>query len=180
MVADEIQTGLGRTGSILACERYGVTPDVVTLAKGLANGLPLGAMVAAEEVASSFGPGTHGSTFGGNPVCCAASRVVFETLLSPGFLDEVRRKGDLFAEGLRKVASRRKDIREVRGRGLMLAIEMEGETKEIANRCLASGLVVNSTAGNVLRFLPPLTVTDGEIRQGLSILEESLPREGGA
>ena len=180
MVADEIQTGLGRTGSILACERYGVTPDVVTLAKGLANGLPLGAMVAAEEVASSFGPGTHGSTFGGNPVCCAASRVVFETLLSPGFLDEVRRKGDLFAEGLRRVASRRKDIREVRGRGLMLAIEMEGETKEIANRCLASGLIVNSTAGNVLRFLPPLTVTDGEIRQGLSILEESLPREGRA
>src|SRR3972149_1959242 len=120
-------------------------------------------MVAAEEVASSFGPGTHGSTFGGNPVCCAASLVVFETLLSPGFLDEVRRKGDLFAEGLRRVAS---------GRG--------GETREAATRCLASGLVVNSTAGNVLRFLPPLTVTDGEIRQGLSILEESLPREGGA
>src|SRR4030067_771425 len=93
MVADEIQTGLGRTGSILACERYGVPPDVVTLAKGLANGLPLGAMVAAEEVASSFGPGTHGSTFGGNPVCCAASRGGVETVLSPGFPDEGRRQG---------------------------------------------------------------------------------------
>jgi len=178
MVADEIQTGLGRTGSVLASERFGITPDIVTLAKGLANGLPLGAAVATDEVAASFGPGTHGATFGGNPVCCAASRVVFETLRIPGFLDEVRRKGDLFAEGLRKMAARREDIREVRGMGLMLAIEMDGETRELANRCLASGLVVNSTAGNVLRFLPPLTVTDGEIQQGLSILERSLP-EGG-
>jgi len=178
MVADEIQTGLGRTGSVLASERFGITPDIVTLAKGLANGLPLGATVATDEVAASFGPGTHGATFGGNPVCCAASRVVFETLRTPGFLDEVRRKGDLFAEGLRKIAARREDIREVRGMGLMLAIEMDGETRELANRCLASGLVVNSTAGNVLRFLPPLTVTDGEIQQGLSILESSLA-EGG-
>jgi acetylornithine/N-succinyldiaminopimelate aminotransferase len=175
MVADEIQTGLGRTGSVLASERFGITPDIVTLAKGLANGLPLGAAVATDEVAASFGPGTHGATFGGNPVCCAASRVVFETLRTPGFLDEVRRKGDLFAEGLRKMATRREDIREVRGMGLMLAIEMDGETRELANRCLASGLVVNSTAGNVLRFLPPLIVTDGEIQQGLSILEGSLP-----
>ena len=178
LVADEIQTGLGRTGSVLASERFGITPDIVTLAKGLANGLPLGATVATDEVAASFGPGTHGATFGGNPVCCAASRVVFETLRTPGFLDEVRRKGDLFAEGLRKMAARREDIRAVRGMGLMLAIEMDGETRELANRCLASGLVVNSTAGNVLRFLPPLTVTDGEIQQGLSILEASLP-EGG-
>ena len=174
MVADEIQTGLGRTGSVLASERFGITPDIVTLAKGLANGLPLGAAVATDEVAASFGPGTHGATFGGNPVCCAASRVVFETLRRPGFLDEVRRKGDLFAEGLRKMAARREDIKEVRGMGLMLAIEMDGKTRELANRCLASGLVVNSTAGNVLRFLPPLTVTDGEIQQGLSILEGSL------
>lgn len=178
MVVDEIQTGLGRTGSFLASEQFGITPDIVTLAKGLANGLPLGAVVANDEVAASFGPGTHGATFGGNPVCCAASRVVLETLRTPGFLDEVRRKGDLLAEGLRKLASRREDIREVRGMGLMLAIEMDGETRELANRCLASGLVVNSTAGNVLRFLPPLTVTDGEIRQALSILEGSLPEEG--
>jgi len=178
LMADEIQTGLGRTGSFLASERFGITPDVVTLAKGMANGLPLGAVVSREEVASAFGPGTHGTTFGGNPVCCAASRVVFEALRSPGFLDGVRLKGDLFAEGLREVAGRRQDIREVRGMGLMLAIEMDGETREIADRCLARGLVVNSTAGNVLRFLPPLTVSEGEIQQCLLILEESLPQEG--
>ena len=178
LMADEIQTGLGRTGSFLASERFGITPDVVTLAKGMANGLPLGAVVAAEEVAASLGPGTHGSTFGGNPVCCAASRVVFEALRSPGFLDGVRLKGDLFAEGLREMAGRRQDIREVRGMGLMLAIEMDGETREIADRCLARGLVVNATAGNVLRFLPPLTVSEGEIQQCLLILEESLPQGG--
>lgn len=178
LMADEIQTGLGRTGSFLASERFGITPDVVTLAKGMANGLPLGAVVAAEEVAASLGPGTHGSTFGGNPVCCAASRVVFEALRSPGFLDGVRLKGDLFAEGLREMAGRRQDIREVRGMGLMLAIEMDGETREIADRCLARGLIVNSTAGNVLRFLPPLTVSEGEIQQCLLILEESLPQGG--
>jgi acetylornithine/succinyldiaminopimelate/putrescine aminotransferase len=180
MVADEIQTGLGRTGSILACERYGVTPDVVTLAKGLANGLPLGAVVAAEEVASSFGPGTHGSTFGGNPVCCAASRVVFETLLSPGFLAEVSRKGDLLRTGLQEITRGRSDVRDIRGMGLMVGMETEIEVKETVNRCLAAGLVVGTAGEKVLRFLPPLTVTDGEIRQGLSILEESLPREGGA
>jgi acetylornithine/N-succinyldiaminopimelate aminotransferase len=178
LVVDEIQTGLGRTGSILCSTAAGVVPDVVTLAKGLANGLPLGAVVAREDVAASFGPGTHGSTFGGNPVCCAASKVVLETLRSPGFLDEVRRKGEVLREGLLAIAAGRKDVREVRGAGLMLALEMERETKEIAVRCLENGLVVNAAAGNVLRFLPPLTISGEEIREGLRILAESLPAEG--
>ena len=177
-VADEIQTGLGRTGAMLACERFGVAPDIVTLAKGLANGLPLGAVVARDEVAVAFGPGSHGSTFGGNPVCCAAAKVVLETLRSPGFLAEVSRKGDLFREGLSELAALRTDVRRVRGMGLMLAIEMEVETKEIAQRCLQNGLVVNATSGNVLRFLPPLTVNDGEIRQALLLLRASLPAGG--
>lgn len=177
-IADEIQTGMGRTGTFLACEASGAVPDIVTLAKGLANGLPLGAMVAREDVAAAFGPGAHGSTFGGNPVCCAASKVVLETLRSPGFLGEVRRKGALMREGLSRLAERRTDVREVRGMGLMLAVEMEVETKEIASRCLSRGLIVNSTAGTVLRFLPALTVTDREIEQGLAILSECLPPEG--
>ena len=177
LVADEIQTGLGRTGSMLCSSLSGVVPDVVTLAKGLANGLPLGAVVAREEVAASFGPGTHGSTFGGNPVCCAASRVVLETLRAPGFLEEVRRKGEILREGLLAIAGARTDVREVRGAGLILAMEMERETKEIAVRCLENGLVVNATAGNVLRFLPPLTISGEEIREGLRILAASLPAE---
>ncbi len=177
-VADEIQTGLGRTGSFLGCSWSGVTPDIVTLAKGLANGLPLGAVVAREDVAASVGPRSHGSTFGGNPVCCAASKVVFETIAAPGFLDDVRRKGDFFKARLTDLAAGRTDIRDVRGMGLMLAIEMTCETGEIAKRCLGRGLVVGSSAGTVVRFLPPLTVTEREIERGLSLLEECLPAEG--
>ena len=177
-VADEIQTGLGRTGAFLGSSWSGVTPDIVTLAKGLANGLPLGAVVARDDVAASFGPGSHGSTFGGNPVCCAASKVVLETIAAPGFLDEVLRKGDLLERRLEALAARRTDIREVRGMGLMRALEMTCETREIASRCLERGLVVGSSAGTVIRFLPPLTVTDGEIERGLSILEDCLPPEG--
>jgi len=177
-VADEIQSGMGRTGEFLASSRFGVAPDIATFAKGLANGLPLGAVVAREEVASAFGPGTHGSTFGGNPVCCAASKVVLETVLAPGFLAEVSRKGALLRAGLQEITQGRSDVREIRGMGLMLGMEMEIEVKETVNRCLSAGLVVGSAGEKVLRFLPPLTISDGEIRRGLSMLEESLPQEG--
>ena len=177
-VADEIQSGMGRTGTFLACSQSGIAPDIATFAKGLANGLPLGAVVAREEVASAFGPGTHGSTFGGNPVCCAASKVVLETVLAPGFLAEVSRKGDLLRTGLEGIARGRSDVSEVRGTGLMIGMEMEIEVKETVNRCLAAGLVVGTAGEKVLRFLPPLTISDGEIRRGLSLLERSLPQEG--
>jgi acetylornithine/succinyldiaminopimelate/putrescine aminotransferase len=116
LVADEIQTGMGRTGTFLACERYGVTPDVVTMAKGLANGLPLGALIARDDVAAAFGPGSHGSTFGGNPVACAASLAVLDEILSPGFLASVSRKGERLKDGLRAIAARWGDVVEVRGR----------------------------------------------------------------
>ncbi|MGE5247413.1 MAG: aspartate aminotransferase family protein, partial [Verrucomicrobiota bacterium] len=174
LVADEIQSGMGRTGTFLACERLGIVPDVVTLAKGLANGLPLGAVVAREEVASAFGPGSHGSTFGGNPVCCAASLAVLETLSAPGFLEAVSRKGDRLQEGLRRLASRRSDVRDVRGAGMMVGMEMAVEGKPIVARCLERGLILNA-AGNVLRFLPPLTATEAEIDRALSIVSGALP-----
>ena len=177
-VADEIQSGMGRTGAFLASSHFGILPDIATFAKGLANGLPLGAVVAREEVAAAFGPGTHGSTFGGNPVCCAASKVVLETVLAPGFLAEVCRKGDLLREGLLAIARGRSDVREIRGMGLMIGMEMEAEVKETVQRCLAAGLVVGTAGEKVLRFLPPLTVTEAELRVGLSMLAESLPREG--
>ena len=178
LIADEIQTGMGRTGEMLASTKFGVTPDIVTLAKGIANGLPLGAVVARDEVAASFGPGSHGSTFGGNPVCCAAAKVVLETVTAPGFLTEVLRKGDRLSDGLRAIAGRRSDIVQVRGMGLMLAFEMTVETKPIAKRCLDDGLIINATAGTVIRLLPPLTVTDAEIDRALAMLEAALPGEG--
>ena len=174
LVADEIQTGMGRTGTFLALERHGIKPDVVTLAKGLANGLPLGALVAREEIAEAFGPGSHGSTFGGNPVCCAASLAALDEILSPGFLESVGRKGRRFMEGLKGIAANRSDVLEVRGAGLMIGMEMKIETKPIAKRCLDAGLVINSAGTNVLRFLPPLNVTDEEIDRGLSILAKAM------
>jgi acetylornithine/N-succinyldiaminopimelate aminotransferase len=178
LVADEIQTGMGRTGAYLACHRFGVTPDVVTLAKGLANGLPLGAVVASGEVAAAFGPGTHGSTFGGNPVCCAAALAVLDAVAAPGFYGEVVRKGERFRAGLQAIADRRSDVRDIRCLGLMIGMEMEEETKPVAAKCLEAGLVVNAAAGNVLRFLPPLTVRDEEIDRALSILSTALPAGG--
>ncbi len=178
LIADEIQTGMGRTGEMLACTRLGISPDIVTLAKGIANGLPLGAVVARDEVAAAFVPGTHGSTFGGNPVCCAASKVVLETLSAPGFLDGVRSRGDRFRNALEAIAARRTDVRGVSGMGLMVGVEMTRETKPVAAKCLDAGLVVNATAGNILRFLPPLTVTDEEVGQALGILSAALPAEG--
>ena len=178
LVADEIQTGMGRTGAFLSSGRFGIAPDVVTLAKGIANGLPLGAVVARDEVAAAFVPGTHGSTFGGNPVCCAAALAVMDVLCAPGFHEDVARKGERLQGGLREIAARRTDIRNVRGLGLMVGVEMTCETKPVAARCLDAGLVVNAAAGNVLRFLPPLTVTDGEIDRALEILSAVLPAEG--
>lgn len=177
-VADEIQSGMGRTGTFLASSQLGIRPDIATFAKGLANGLPLGAVVAREEVASAFGPGTHGSTFGGNPVCCAAAAAVLETVLSPGFLEEVSRKGDLLRDGLREIARGRTDVRDIRGMGLMVGMEMEVGGKETVRRCLDGGLVVGTAGENVLRFLPPLTISLEEIREGLRILADSLPEEG--
>ena len=171
LVADEIQSGMGRTGTFLACERYGIAPDVVTLAKGLANGLPLGALIAREDVADAFGPGSHGSTFGGNPVACAASLAVLEEILAPGFLAAVVRKGERLVEGLRGIAARRDDVVEIRGAGLMVGMELAGETaKPIVAKCLEEGLVVNAAGSSVLRFLPPLNVTEDEIDRALSIL----------
>jgi acetylornithine/N-succinyldiaminopimelate aminotransferase len=178
LVADEIQSGMGRTGTFLACERFGVVPDVVTLAKGLANGLPLGAVVAQEPVAAAFGPGSHGSTFGGNPVCCAASLAVMEALSAPGFGESVVRKGDLLQEGLRRMAAGRGDVREIRGAGLMVGMEMDSDGKPIVAKCLEAGLILNA-AGNVVRFLPPLTVSEEEIGRALSILSAAMPAQGG-
>ncbi|MBP2676106.1 MAG: acetylornithine aminotransferase, partial [Deltaproteobacteria bacterium] len=178
LVADEIQTGMGRTGSFLACREFRVEPDVVTLAKGLANGLPLGALIAREDVAAAFGPGSHGSTFGGNPVCCAASLAVLDALSAPGFSDAVHRSGKWLAGGLRQIQIRRSDVVEVRGMGLMVGMEMKAEAKPIVAKCLEAGLVINA-AGNVLRFLPPLNVTTDEIDRALSILADVLKEEGG-
>ena len=170
LVLDEIQTGLGRTGRLFAHEHYGVAPDVMTLAKGLANGLPMGALLAKGEVAQAFVPGTHASTFGGGPVIAAVARTALGILSNPDFLAEVREKGDYLRQGLMALGDRFAVIREVRGLGLMWGLELAQEGAEVVAACRQRGLLVNCTQGNIIRLLPPLIVRRQEIDAGLAIL----------
>lgn len=170
-VVDEIQTGISRTGTFLCYEQYDVQPDVVTLAKGLGGGLPVGGILMAEKVSEVLGFGQHGSTFGGNPVACAGARYVLDKVLKPEFLDEVNKK----AEYLKKKLLAIPQVTEVSGLGLMMGAELaEGYTAgEVAGKCAVEGLLV-LTAKTRLRFLPPLTITYEEIDKGIAVLERIL------
>jgi acetylornithine/N-succinyldiaminopimelate aminotransferase len=175
LILDEVQTGMGRTGSLFAHQLYGVEPDIMTLAKGLASGLPIGAILAREEVASSFKPGDHGSTFGGGPVPCAAALATLRVLEEEGLVDNAARTGDYFAAGLRELAARGKAVVEVRGRGLMLALQLaEERAEEAAQAALERGLVINNIGRGVLRFLPPLPIGTAEVDRLLETLEDIL------
>ena len=176
LILDEVQTGMGRTGKLFGYEHFAVKPDIMTLAKALGGGLPLGAMLASEEIANSFGPGSHASTFGGNPVACSAGLVVMQTLLS-GALENCRQMGNYFFRGLEALQKRFSFIREVRGKGLMIGMELEIEGSKIADSCMQEGLLLNCTAYKVLRFVPPLTIKKNEIDRGLDILEKVLARQ---
>ena len=161
LVFDEIQCGMGRTGTLWAHEQLGVTPDVMTVAKGLGGGLPVGACVANPDAAGVLGPGDHGSTFAGGPVVAAAANAVLDTVGDEAFLDAVAAKGERLATGLRDLGL------EVRGRGLMLAFAC-GEGPELARRLLLDErLVVNATGPDTVRLLPPLTVSEEEIDEAL-------------
>ncbi|MBI5740534.1 MAG: acetylornithine transaminase [Nitrospirae bacterium] len=178
LVLDEVQTGMGRTGKLFAYEHFGIQPDIMALAKGLGGGVPIGALLAREHVAASFQPGSHASTFGGNPLACASAIATVETLLEDGFmLDHCRRIGQYFKDCLEKL---KKDyssyIIEVRGAGLMLGMEMTKAGDPIVESCARTGILINCTSGNVLRFTPPLIVTEKEIDHLIDALEEILGR----
>ncbi|MCK5517585.1 MAG: aminotransferase class III-fold pyridoxal phosphate-dependent enzyme, partial [Desulfobulbaceae bacterium] len=179
LIFDEIQTGLGRTGTLFAHEQSGVTPDIMTLAKGLANGLPIGAMLTTKEIAASFIPGTHGSTFGGNPVASAAAVATLKVMLEDGFLSGVRAQSIYFAEELQKLADRYPALLSgVRGLGLILGAVLTeaGITvgTDIVNRMFEKGLLMNFAGNLVLRFVPPLIVTKEEIDALITALAEVL------
>jgi acetylornithine/N-succinyldiaminopimelate aminotransferase len=176
LIFDEVQTGMGRTGMLFGYEHFAVKPDIMTLAKALGGGLPLGAMLAREDIAASFGPGSHASTFGGNPVACSAGLIVMQTLLD-GALDNCRQMGKYFFRGLEDLQKRFSFIREVRGKGLMIGMELEIEGSKIADSCMQEGLLLNCTAYKVLRFVPPLTIKKSEIDRGIDILEKVLARQ---
>ncbi len=171
MILDEVQTGMGRTGTFCAHETTGIKPDIMTLAKGLANGVPSGAVLATGEVASAFVPGNHASTFGGNPLAMAAAVATFETLQREGVLSNCLRIGAYFLERLQSFAAGHpKTVRAVRGRGLLIGLELSIEGAEIVQRCLEKGLLLNCTDGNVLRFAPPLIIGEAEVDRAVDIL----------
>ncbi|MDO5673701.1 MAG: acetylornithine transaminase [bacterium] len=179
LIFDEVQTGLGRTGTLFAHEQLGVTPDIMTLAKALGNGLPISAMLAREEVAAALKPGTHASTFGGNPVAAAAATEVLRTLLAPNFLDSVQEKGAYFSAQLEQLAQKYpRWATGVRGRGLLLGLMLSEEGicrgADMVNQMFAKGAIINFAGNRVLRFAPPLIVSKNEIDRIIEILNEVL------
>ncbi|MDR2536263.1 MAG: aspartate aminotransferase family protein [Treponema sp.] len=172
LMFDEIQCGVGRTGTFLACEAYQVKPDLVTLAKGLSAGVPVGAVLAGKKTAEVFEIGDHGSTFGGNPLAAAAGIVVLETVNNPIFLKDIARKGERIQAALR--AWNHPSIKDIRGKGLMLGLDIGAPAGTILEAALAQGLLILSAGTNTLRFLPPYVITDSEIDQGLDLLKKVL------
>jgi acetylornithine aminotransferase len=174
LILDEIQTGLGRTGTLFAYQQEGIEPDVMTLAKALGGGVPIGAMVARTPYSEVLGSGTHGSTFGGNPLATAAGVAAFNELNNPELLQHCRETGAFFIAQLEHLKERQPLILSIRGRGLMIGVELGCEGAPIVNKALQHGLLINCTAGTVLRFVPPLIVSRAEIKQAIDILDAIL------
>lgn len=175
LLFDEVQTGAGRTGEWLAWQKLGVKPDIVTMAKALGGGLPIGAMMATETVAAAFTPGTHGSTFGGNPVAARVALEVLSIILAPGFLETVRKRGQQLGNGLCALAATESKIVDVRGMGLIWGIGLSGPwAGKVVDACRDKGLLVLTAGADTVRLLPPLTIGSGEIETALSILQEVL------
>ena len=177
LLFDEVQTGMGRTGKLFGYEHFGVTPDIMTLAKALGGGLPLGAMLAREAVAQSFVPGSHASTFGGNPLACSAGLAVMKTLVGGGVLKNCAKMEKVFVRGLERMKEKFSFVKGIRGKGLILGLELDIEGTKIVDTCMQEGLLINCTASRVLRFVPPLTITQKEIERGLGILDQVLGRQ---
>jgi len=174
LILDEIQTGVGRVGTLFAYEQYGIEPDIMTLAKGLASGVPIGVFLAKDR-ASVFTPGDHGSTFGGNPVACAASYATVKFIIDHDIAGNAKRVGQYFTNGLEKLKQKFQFITDVRGHGLLIAMEFNSDIGGAAlTACLERGLLVNRVKPNALRFMPPLIISDKEVDEALGILDKAL------
>jgi acetylornithine/N-succinyldiaminopimelate aminotransferase len=174
LILDEVQCGMGRTGKYFAYQHYDITPDIMTLAKALGNGTAVGAMEATKEIAKSLVPGSHASTFGGNPLACAASAAVFETIGAEGLLDKAAKMGDYIFDQLGNMAKELDVIKEVRGIGLMIGIELKIPATETVKKCMDAGLLLNCTHDTVIRIMPQLNVKQEHIDEGLGILKDIL------
>ncbi|HKY72390.1 MAG TPA: acetylornithine transaminase [Nitrospira sp.] len=176
LIFDEVQTGMGRTGTLFAYEQLGVQPDIMTLAKGLGGGVPIGACLATAPIAKAFGAGSHASTFGGSPLACAAALAVFRVLLEGRVLDQARRMGDYLSKGLSECKDRHHLVREVRGLGLLQGMEVAMDARTVVGACLKRGLLINATGEHVVRFVPPLIITQPEIDRLLETLSQIFDR----
>ena len=177
LILDEIQTGLGRTGRMWASEHWGVIPDIMTIAKGVGGGVPLGAVVTRADVVSSLLRGEHTSTFAGNPLACAAGIATLDFIREGGLPDQAARKGTILAEGLGEIAKEYKVVREVRGLGMMLALELRVDIQRLLGQALSEGLILAYSGRNTVRLLPPIVTTDDQLRQGLAVLESAVAKE---
>ena len=172
LVVDEVQTGMGRTGKLYSFEHYGIVPDIVTLAKGLANGVPVGAMLGKKELASAFNYGSHGSTFGGNRLAMAAALETLRQLKTPDFMEEVQEKSRLLVGELQTALQGNPRILAIRGLGLMIGIETSSNLSVLVEKAREKGLIVLTAGTNVIRLLPPLTLSEEEIQRGVGTLKE--------
>ena len=176
LIFDEVQTGFGRTGPLFAYESYGMKPDMITLAKALGGGMAIGAMGGTNRVMKSLVPGTHAATFGGNPLACAASSASLKTITKNGFLQKASSTGDYFLEQLHKLKKNFPIVRDARGAGLMLALELDRPGVAVVTKCMAEGLLINCIQPNTLRFLPPLIITRKEIDLLIKTLSKILSK----
>ncbi len=179
LILDEIQTGMGRTGTLFAYQHYGIEPDIMTLAKGLGGGVPIGAFLAKEK-ASVFGPGDHGSTFGGNPLACAAGYATLKYILEHNVVENCRQVGNYLKAGLEGLKAKFENIIEVRGLGLLVAVELSSDiADDVVKACLDEGLLLNAVKPSALRFMPPLIIGQSEVDEAMGILEGVLAKVSG-
>ena len=172
LILDEIQVGMGRTGRLFAHQHFGITPDIMTLAKALGNGLPIGAMLAGEELTDSFGPGTHATTFGGTPLITAGALAVVKSLLNDGWIENAGEMGDYLKDKLTALQKNHSIIKDVRGLGLIVGLQLDREVADIAKTCMERGFLINCVQERVLRFVPPLIIGKEEIDRLVDCLDE--------
>lgn len=174
LIVDEVQSGMGRTGKMFAFQDHEIRPDIMTVAKALGNGFPIGSMLATQDVAESFDPGNHGTTFGGNPLACAAACAVLETMTEENIVEQSASKGDYLMGKLREATKGWKAVKEIRGRGLMIGIELEFEGAEVVTRMMDKGVLANCTADTVVRLTPPLIISEQELDRVVETLVTSI------